>query len=49
MNIEEYELPLFNPSRIEKDKKKFAEDLKLVYKADTKELAETNLLELEGK
>ena len=30
-----------------KDKKKFVEDLKLVYKADTKELAETNLLELE--
>ena len=32
-----------------KDKKKFTEDLKLVYKADTKELAETNLLELEEK
>jgi len=32
-----------------KDKKRFAEDLKLVYKADTKELAETNLLELEEK
>tara|TARA_Y100000588_G_C13823976_1_gene740611 strand:- start:90 stop:599 length:510 start_codon:yes stop_codon:yes gene_type:complete len=27
MNIEEYELPLFNPSRIEKDKKKFAESI----------------------
>jgi transposase-like protein len=25
-----------------KDKKKFAEDLKLVYKADTKQLAEDN-------
>ena len=33
----------------EKDKKKFTEDLKLVYKADTKELAEINLLELEEK
>ena len=32
-----------------KDKKKFVEDLKLVYKADTKELAEINLLELEEK
>ena len=32
-----------------KDKKRFTEDLKLVYKADTKELAETNLLELEEK
>lgn len=32
-----------------KDKKKFVEDLKLVYKADTKELAESNLLELEEK
>lgn len=32
-----------------KDKKRFAEDLKLVYKADTKELAEMNLLELEEK
>ena len=32
-----------------KDKKKFMEDLKLVYKADTKELAEMNLLELEEK
>lgn len=32
-----------------KDKKQFREDLKLVYKADTKELAESNLLELEEK
>jgi len=32
-----------------KDKKRFTEDLKVVYKADTKELAETNLLELEEK
>lgn len=32
-----------------KDKKRFMEDLKLVYKAETKELAENNLLELEGK
>ena len=32
-----------------KDKKEFMEDLKLVYKADTKELAEMNLLELEEK
>ena len=30
-----------------KDKKKFTEDLKLVYKADTKQLAEDNLLVLE--
>ena len=32
-----------------KDKKKFVEDLKLVYKADSKELAEINLLNLEEK
>lgn len=32
-----------------KDKKRFTEYLKVVYKADTKELAETNLLELEEK
>ena len=32
-----------------KYKKKFAEDLKLVYKADTKQLAEDNLLALEEK
>lgn len=32
-----------------KDKKKFMEDLKSVYKAETKELAEMNLLELDEK